>query len=855
MLWTTLQGLIAHRFRLFATALAVTLGVAFTAGTLILTDTITRNFDGLMGDMYAETDAVVRGEEQFDGPMNMGAQRPRIDEALLQTVLDVDGVEAAEGTVSGYARIVGKDGKPVGDPNNGAPTFGVTWTADERLNPLRIREGREPRGDGEVAIDVATAESAAGYAVGDTATVLVQTGPVQVRVVGTVTVGSAKSLAGATMAVFARETAQQLLAEPGKYDEIAVVAADGVSQEEITARIDAGLPAGAETVTGIAITEENQDFAQSVMRPFTVFMGFFAGIALLVGAFMIFNAFSITVAQRTRENGLLRALGASRRQVLSSVLVEALAVGVLASLLGLGAGFAIATGLNALIEALGFDIPSEGLVFAPRTVVIALVAGVTVTLVAAVSPARKAAKVAPIAAMSSHVVGSTGYGSKERVVVGTAMLTAGVAALLTGLFADAGSTALLLVAGAVGLLVGVLVLGRTIALPLSRLIGAPLPRVRGLTGELARENAMRNPKRTANAAAALMIGVAVVGIITIFVSSIKGTIDEGVDRAFTSDLVVDSGADATGGVDPTLAQRLDRLPEVAVATGLKIGPAVVDGDVLLLGALDPARAFEVLNLQPLEGSAEALGADGIAVLQETAQEKGLQLGDTVPVRFKETGERELTVGLIYGESLEANGPDGTFFLGTAAYEANFANPYDWQVYVKKSSDAELADVRAAVDEVVAAYPGVDVTDKAGFAEKISAPLDPMLGLVYALLGLSILIALLGIGNTLALSIVERTRELGLLRAVGMTRSQLRSSIRWESVIIAVQGTLLGLVLGVALGWAFVRALADEGIDVFRVPTASLLVIVALGALAGMLAAVLPSRRAAKLDILRAVATE
>ncbi|RBY90972.1 ABC transporter permease [Blastococcus sp. TF02A-30] len=585
-------------------------------------------------------------------------------------------------------------------------------------------------------------------------------------------------------------------------------------------------------------------------------MNFFAVVALLVGAFMIFNTFSITVAQRTRQNGLLRALGATRRQVLGSVLIEALAVGVLASVLGLLAGFGIATGLKALLDALGFGIPAGGLVFATRTVVVALAAGILVTLVAAVAPARRAGKVPPIAAMSSEVVGSAGYGSVSRVVVGGVALAAGLAATLTGIFADVGNRWAVIGAGSAGVFLGVFVLGRTISLPLSRVISAPLPRLRGLPGQLARENAMRNPKRTAAAGTALMLGVGIVVIINVFVSSTKATVDDEIERAFTADLVVDSGAGLTGGVDPSLAARLDALPEVGAVTGLRVTPAELDGDPVLLGAVDPATAFDLLDLQPQDGSPEALGApDAIAVLDDTAREEGLQIGSTVPVVFRDTGPQELTVAMIYGEELEANGPVGTYVIGTATYAANVADDVDWKVVVAKAPDVTLAEARAAVDDVVAGYPGAEVMDRAEFAESIYAPLDPLMSLVYALLGLAIVIALLGIGNTLALSVVERIREIGLLRAVGMTRGQLRGVIRWESVVIAVQGTALGLVLGMFLGWALTRALADEGLDVFDVPWTTLAVVVVLAGLAGLLAAALPSRRAARLDILRAMHAE
>ncbi|MCW2622809.1 MAG: hypothetical protein JWL64_2411, partial [Frankiales bacterium] len=718
MLWTAWQGLRAHRFRLFATALAISLGVAFTAGTFILTDTVNRTFKGIFGDVYAGTDAVVRGQESFDGPLNSGVQRPRVDGALVDVVRAVPGVEVAEGRVLGYARLVGKDGKALGDPANAAPTLGYSWNADARLNPFELAKGRAPRAPDEVVIDVKS--SADGHlAIGDTTTVLVQGPPQKVTVVGTATFGGADSPGGATVVAFREDVAQRLIAEPGKYDEISVRAAAGVSQRELTTRIAAVLPQGTQVVTGAQITKENQDLIAESLGFFSTFMLIFAVVALLVGAFMIFNTFSITVAQRTQENGLLRALGASRRQVLSAVLLEALVVGVLASLLGLAAGLGVAAALKALLEALGFGIPASGLVFALRTVVVSLLAGIGITLLAALSPARKAAKIPPVAAMQATVLGSTGYGSRSRVVVGALVLTGGIAALFVGLFSDLGNPLPIVGAGALAIFFGVSILARTISLPLSRVIGAPLPRLRGVTGELARENAMRNPKRTAASASALMIGVGLVSFITIFVASTKASVAASIERAFTADLVLDSGASFNGGVDPGLADRLAALPEVSAATGLRIVPAVVGGDVLLLGAVDPATAFDVLALDPQQGRPADLDVDGIAVYADTARDKGLELGDTLPVRFRDTGEQTMTVAMIYGQKLEANAPSGTYFIGRAAYEANSANRFDYQVYVKGAPGTALADVRSSVDEVLAAYPGVDAMDKSGFADSVS----------------------------------------------------------------------------------------------------------------------------------------
>ena len=850
MLHTTWKSLLGHKFRFVATALAVTLGVAFTAGTLVLTDTIRTTFDNLFANVYQGTDAVVRAKAAFEGPPGAGTQRGRVDAALVDTVRGVEGVAAAEGDVGGYARLIGKDGQALGNPATGAPALGLSWTENNALNTFTLVSGAAPSRDDEVVIDRKSARDG-DINVGDTTTVLVTGPPQRVRIAGIARFGNADSPGGATIVAFKRAVAQRLIGEPGKYDSVSVLAASGVSQTELARRLSAVLPPGTEALTGAAITAETQSQMADAFQFFNTFMLIFAVIALLVGAFMIFNTFSITVAQRTRENGLLRALGASRRQVLGSVILEALAVGVLASALGIAAGFAVALGLKALLTAVGLDIPTTSLVFTPATAVISVVVGVGITVLAALSPARKAAKVAPIAAMQHGVVGSTGYGSKQRVFVGVAVLGLGLAALLTGLFRDVQQPVALVGAGALLVFFGVSILGRTVSLPLSRAIGAPLPRLRGITGELARENAMRNPKRTAASASALMIGVGVVGLITIFVSSAKASMDAAVDRAFTGDIVVDSGGGTFGGVDPGLARRVNGLPEVDSAAGLRQGVAQVAGSAVLLQSTDPRTAVELMKVDPISGSPAALGRDSIGVYKDVAEQKGLRLGDQVPVVFKDSGTRSLRLALIYGENRQA----GNYLLSTQAYEANFTNRLDSKVLVKRAAGVSPAAALAAVKQVAQAYPGANVLDRAQFKAEQTKFLDQLLRLVYALLGLAILIALLGIANTLALSIFERTRELGLLRAVGMTRSQLRSAIRWESVIIALQGTALGLLIGLFFGWALVTALSDEGISVFRIPYASLAIVVVLAAVAGMAAAVPPSRRAAKLDVLRAVVTE
>src|SRR5215472_3550089 len=590
-----LQSLLARKLRLVTTALAVILGVAFTAGTLVLTDTMSNIFNNLSASVYQGTDALVRAKAVFNGPNQTGEQRPNIDASLVPALSHVPGVAAAAGNAFGYTRLIGKDGKPIGNPANGAPTLGGNWSTVPGLNPFHLVAGHAPQAPGEVVIDKQSATTG-HLAVGDTTTVLANGPPQRVRIAGIVGFGTADSPGGASIVLFTTPVAQQLVAAPGKFTQIGFVAAAGVSQQQLASNLSRVLPTGTEAVTGAKIIKEWQDMFQKGLSFFSRFLLIFAVVALVVGAFIILNTFAITVAQRTRENGLLRALGASRRQVLVSVLIEAVAVGAIAAVVGLAAGFAVATGLKALLGAFGFALPGGSLVLSAGTAVVSLLLGLGVTVVAAISPARKAAKVPPIAAMQQATVGSTGYGSKQRIMVGLALLAAGLAVLFYGLFGHPAKAFLTVGAGIVLAFFAVSVLGRTIALPLSRAIGVPLPRVKGVTGTLARENTMRNPKRTAASASALMIGVGLVAFITILASSTTASNNATVDRTFTGDFVIASAGMGGGGVDPALPAKLTALPQVAAATGESIGEAVIFGQVQGLAAVDPGTAGQIFNV-------------------------------------------------------------------------------------------------------------------------------------------------------------------------------------------------------------------------------------------------------------------
>lgn len=845
MFRTTLKDLAARKLRLLTTSIAVLLGVAFMAGTLVLTDTIGKTFDDLFADVNAGTDAYIRGEEVFS-EADLGAQRPRLDASLADTIREVDGVAVAEPSIQAYARIVDKDGTPMGDPDMGAPTFGANWLLDDALNPFELASGRAPAAAHEVVIDQGSAKQA-GFVVGDRTTVLTQAGEQTVDIVGIATFGGADSPGGASFALFTLDAAEAYLTAPGKVDAIKVVADAGVRDEQVTERIAQVVPDDVEVLTGAEITAEDQSAVKEGLGFFNTFLLTFALIALFVGSFIIYNSFSILVAQRSRDMALLRAVGASRRQVLGSVLLEAVVVGAIASVVGLAVGIAVASGLKELLTAMGIDIPAGGIVVTSSTVVTSVVAGLGVSVASAFLPARRASKVAPIAALRDVAVDGSSR-SHRRVVVGSAVTALGGASIASGLFGG-GDAALASVGLGVALVfLGVAVLGPVLARPLSRVIGAPLPHVKGMSGTLARENAMRNPKRTSATAAALMIGVALMAFITILATSTKASIADSVDGSFQGDLVIDSGTYAGGGLSPDFAAELRSLPEVGAVGGLRNVPAEIDGAGAMLTGFDAAPLESLFDLDVSDGSFAGLGDREIAVQEDEAASKGWELGDTVPVRFAETGVRDLTIVAIYGDGDLA----GSYLVGNAVLEANVADQFDSMVFVRLAEGVDDEAGTAAVTEAASQHPLATVQDRDSFKASMAEQIDMMLNLIYALLALAVVIALLGIANTLALSIFERTRELGLLRAVGMTRAQVRATVRWESVIIALLGTGLGLVIGTSFGWVMVRALESEGLNTFAIPFGPLAAMVVIAGVAGVVAAVLPARRAARLDVLEAI---
>ena len=839
----TLRGLLAHKLRLALSGLAIVLGVAFVSGTMIFTDTLSRTFTSLFESTSNDV-SVTRAtafEAGFDSP---GGSASYVPSSLVDEIAAVDGVAAAEGYVQTEGVYVLDRSGEVLD-TGGAPGVGVSWFEDQDLSPSTLTDGRAPEREGEVALDSGTVEDT-GYEVGDRVTLLTPGPRVEAEVVGVFTFGDSGGLAGASLTAFDRETAQALLGAGDGLTGIDVLAADGRSDDEVRDAVAAAVGDDYEVKTAAQQADDQTAALEEGLSFINVFLLVFAGVALFVGSFIILNTFSMLVAQRTRELALLRALGAGRAQVTRSVLLEALVLGLVGSAVGLGAGFGIASALRALFGRFGLTLDGS-LVLDAATVAWSFAVGVVVTLLAAYLPARRAAKTPPVAAMrDDHVAVEKSL--RRRTVAGAALAVLGTAALVAGGLTDDGSDAASLVGlGSVALVLAAIALSPVLARPFVRVVGAVLPRIWGTTGHLARENALRNPRRTAATASALMVGLALVSAFTIIGASTNASIDRLVGTALSADFVVSTAVGQP--FTPEVADDLRDIEGVDAVMQERFGAAQFDGTESFFAAVDPATLDRTLRLDYATGGTDGLEGDGLLVDEPTAESRGLSVGDVVPTVLP-TGDRvELTVGGVYATN-QAVGP---YVVSLETHAATGGIPLDRYVYVDVDDDADLGAVRSDLTAAVATYPVVDLKDQEEFAEEQRGQVGQLLLLINALLVLSVIIAVLGIVNTLALSVIERTREIGLLRAVGLSRSQLRRMVRLESVVISVYGAALGLVLGTVFGVSLARALSGQGIEVLVVPGARLAAFLLVGAVIGVLAAVWPARRAARLKVLDAIA--
>ncbi|MCU1592002.1 MAG: hypothetical protein JWP11_3258 [Frankiales bacterium] len=839
MLRATLRSLLARKLRLLLSGVAVVLGVAFVSGTFVLTDSMGRVFDQLFATVSQGTAVNVRGVSGLGNDGGDTSGNEPVPQSVLDSVKKVDGVAEAIGEVSGYAQPVDKKGKAV--TTGGAPTLGVDYSPSDTQRALRLKQGRAPAGPDDVVIDAGTARKA-GYHVGDRVTILLKGPARQFTVVGIVGFGSTDNLAGATIAAFDIETAQKYVGTPGSYTDLAIASQDGVSQKDLAKRVSSVLPTGFEAVTQQQSVDEASKQIKKGLGFFSTALLVFAAISLFVGGFLIFNTFSMLVAQRTRELALMRALGASRRQVTVSVLVEALVVGLFSSVLGFVLGIGVAKGLSALLGALGIDLPSGDTVIATRTVIASLVVGIGVTAAAALLPARKAARVAPVEALRESGPAED-RSLRRRGLAGSVLSLLGVALLSLGL---SNGQLNLVGLGAAASFLGVATLSPLIARPVTSVLGWPFAKM-GVPGKLGRGNAVRSPRRTSATAAALMVGLALVAAVSVLGASLKSSTVKIVDTSLGADYILrtENFTPFSGEVGKDLRGK----PGIASVAAFRFGQAKIGTGTTAIQGVEPEALAAVLKLAVVSGRFADMST-GIAISKKAAADHHWKVGDSVPVTWRRTGLHPLKVAVIY----DINQFAGDYLVSGVTFDANTSEQLLGVVAVKTTADSKPADTRALVDAAVKPFPNIEVQDQAQFVKSQGQQIDKLLNAITGLLVLSVLIAVLGIINTLALSVIERTRELGLLRAVGLQRRQLRRMIRVESVVIAVYGALLGLGVGVAFGWALVRALHDQGVSEFTLPYGRLVQVLIVAALAGILAAALPARRAARLDVLEAVAS-
>jgi len=840
------RSLVAHKLRSFLTALAILLGVAMISGTYVFTDQIDRAFNEIFAEAYSGTDVTITRKASFSSQFSQALSG--LPESMVDDVRAVDGVGEAYGYIAGQGAIA-VDGEVV--ETGGSPTLFFSYVPSE-LSATSYVGGSPPEAAGDLGISQGLAEDE-GLAVGSEVTVITDTGTYDTTVSGVFTFGSESSLGGSILLNMTLEDGQAWFDMTGRVSEIDVQAAQGVRPDELAARIRAALPEETEVKTGEqAAADQSAQISDAIgtfLNPVLLSLG---GVAVLVGAFIIFNAFTMTVTQRRREFAMLRALGASRRQILVSVASEAVVMGVLASVVGLVVGLGFASGVNALMKALDVDIPLSGLVMEPRTVVVGLAVGISITLLSALVPAVRATRVPPVAALQEGATPPPSRAARFSPYIAVAVAALGAAGVVNGMYGGGTTTQRLLAvaAGAVLLFVAVAMLSKYFVAPVAGFIGWPLTRLARTSGRLARDNSMRNPGRTAATASALMIGLGVVVFVAVFAQGLKSSFIDSFDEVVRADYVI-SGKNFLPLPGDTV-RRVESVPEVVAAAGIDVQQVQVGRNEVTrppLYAVDPYAFERVWNFDWVEGDDDLLvelGAGGAVVEQQTADSLGLRTGERFEVFTAEGTTAELEVLGIYRDPMMLNG----LTVGTAVFDRLYPRRQPFMIVVSTGGESETAT--AAIDAALADVPTADVMTAAEYKDSIVGQLDQLLNLLYGLLAMSVVISLFGIVNTLVLSVYERTREIGLLRAIGASRRQIRSSVRYESVITSVIGGALGIVVGVAFAYVVTTRFGGMGIK-FAVPWSLLALFLVV--VVGVLAAILPARRAARLDILQAIQHE
>jgi len=849
------KGLLFRRGRTILTAIAIVLGVAMVSGTYVLTDTITKAFSGIFTASYSDTSAVITGKSIVSNTTG----NVTLPDSLVGRVQGLSSVESAAGVIfefegaSDKVQLLDRDGKAIS--SGGAPTFGFGFNPDQtRFNPMTLTTGRWAANDRQVVIDKGVAEKE-GFEVGDRIGVSAIGPSRRFTISGIAQFGSVASLGGATVAIFTVPEAQRLLDKQGRVDAVFVAANPGFSAQQVVDQIEPILPPATQVRTGTEQAAANSKNVNEFLQIIRYFLLAFAGIAVLVGAFVTFNTISITVAQRIREFATLRSLGASRRQVLRSVLIEGFCIGVLASVVGLFAGLGLAKALEALFNALDLSLPTATLVFESRTVIVSLVLGIGVTMVSSVVPALRATRIQPIAAMREGATLPASRISRRRGPIVTVVLLLGVAMLTYGLFGglDTLPSIELIGAGCLAMFVGVGMGAAAAVKPVAAAVGAPARRLGGAAGRLASENATRNPVRTARTAAALMVGLALVTVVATLGAGLRASDREAISSAVDSDYVVTS----KNGFEPFPAAAGDALPKApgaGLVSSVRSDEAKVLGDSRIVNGVAPSFG-KVFNFNWSEGSDAVLarlGLAGAVVEKSFAEDNHLRVGSPFSLRTASGQVVHLTVAGIQAptEVQKIDPLVGKVLISQRAFDRAFPRPSNIYTFVD-TAGGDSADNTASLERALRPFPDAVVYTKAGWVDKRVSGIDQLLNLLYVLLALSVIVSLFGMINTLVLSVFERTREIGMLRAVGMTRRQVRRMIRQESVITALIGAGLGLPLGIALAAIFTQALSDEGIA-FSLPIGSLIAFTIVAIAAGILAAVAPARRAARLDVLEAL---
>jgi putative ABC transport system permease protein len=854
-----LRGLLGRKLRAILTAFAIILGVAMMSGTYVLTDTIDKAFSTIFDESYAGTDVVVSGKGADIDFQGTSATAPPVDESLVDEVSALPDVEAASGSVSDETntKIIGSDGKAIN--TQGAPSlgFGIDPSPEaQRFNPLNLVEGTWADADGEVVIDAGTADRE-GYEVGDKIEIATIQPKQEFEITGIAKFGDVDSLGTATFAIFNLPTAQKLLDREGQVDSISVAGVEGTTPEQLIDEIQPILPADAQVRSGAVEAQEDKDEISEFTSFIEYFLLAFAGIALFVGAFVIFNTLSITVAQRTREFATMRTVGASRRQILWSVIVEALTIGIIASVIGLFVGFGLALGLNELFKALDLELPTANMVYATRTIVVSLLVGTIITLVAGLFPAIRATRVPPIAAVREGYTLPRSRLSPFVPYIAVAVIGLSLFLLGYSMFKDDLDTAsrLLSIAGGVILLfIGVAMISSRLVRPLAALVGLPARAIGGAAGKLARGNSVRNPGRTASTAAALMIGIALVTFVAVLANGMKASNREAIEDQVAADYVVT----AQDGFTPFVAAAGDAIggsPDAEVVANVRADLGKVGDASTYVTGIDPQTILQTYNFDWKEGDdsvVQNLTNDQAIVDSKFAEDHDIAVGDTISVLTPsgETLEQQV-VGLY--EPPPFYPLLGGVSVTTETFDSAYDRPRNQFTFVNVPNGPS-ATTTESLERAVAEFPDAKIQTREDWITQQDEDFNQFLVMLYVLLALSVIVSIFGMVNTLVLSVYERTRELGMLRAVGMTKRQARRMVRHESVITALIGAALGLPLGIFLAALVTRALQEFDVR-FSIPWGQLVVFAIIAVIVGILAAIMPARRAAKLNVLRALQYE